>query len=104
MLNSNTIKQLIQFAKNVTSKGLLNEIPDVSKMNDNDPYLNTYIQAITLIEYVSELKKNDTNEWNKLKDIKLRHWADPRQNGNVDTFENMLNEMNKRRCVTDCMA
>ena len=31
--------------------------------------------AMTLNEYVSELKNKDIDEWNKLKDIKLRHWT-----------------------------
>ena len=43
MLNSTTIKQLIQFANSVTTQGLVNELPDSINMDEKDPYLNTYV-------------------------------------------------------------
>lgn len=104
MINPTTIKHLVQFANSVTLKGLLNEMHDAIDMDKNDVYMNTYIQAIMLMDYVGELKKSNVYEWNELKDIKLRHWTDQKQDGNIVTFEIMLQQMNKRRCITDCMA
>lgn len=104
-LKSSTIQQLLQFAEAVTQKGLLGELKDSMYMDKSDIYLNTYVQAISMYEFISELKKEDSKEWSVLQGCKLRHWADPREDGDRKSFENTINEMlTNNRCVTDCMA
>jgi len=104
-LKTTTIKQLISFAETVTQKGLLGELKDSIHMDKSDPYINTYLQAILMHDFVEDLKKQDPEEWSVLQNCKLRHWVDPREDGDAKSFEIIVKEMiSQNRCISDCMA
>ena len=100
-----TTDKLLNFAGGVTTRGLLGELRDSINMDESDIYLKTYIKAMEMSEYINELKEEDSNEWEILRNCKLCHWADSREKCDTQTFEQILREMvNNSRCVTDCMA
>lgn len=94
-----TVKLLLDFASDVTEQGLIGELPPPEKASDSA--LATYKDAAALDELIRRMKKEDPEEWERLRQCNLPEWSDTHPFPEGKSFEAWFDKVFKQfSCVS----